>query len=729
MAFFRQRSLVWSLLACLMLAEGCRLRDENAFKTCGDECYRAMASQIEYPAVSQCSATDADWASAEPVTLTSPTDIKYRDMTLQEAVQIALTQSKVIRDLGGSVLRSPAQVETFWDPAAVETDPRFGIDAALSAFDAQLSASAYGAKNDRAINNEFFGGGTRLLQQDTATVQEQLSKKAATGSQFALRHYTNYDANNAPSNLFPSAWTTWFETEARQPLLQGAGTTFNRIAGSSNIPGLYTGVLVARVNTDVELTEFEMAVRDLVSNVENAYWDLYFGYRDLDARIAARDAALDTWRRIHALYVANRRGGEAEKEAQAREQYYRFQEDVQNALSGRLFQGTSVNNGSSGGTFRAMGGVQVSERRLRMLIGLPPSDGALIRPADEPVTAPIHFDWQEISRESLVRRAELRRQRFMTRRYELEQIAAKNYLLPRLDAVGLYRWRGFGDDLLHSDSAGRAEFDNAYMNLTSGNFQEWQIGMELNMPLGFRQGSAAVKNAELQLCRARAILRESEHQVLHDAANSVGEFDRAIVVAQTTAHRLDAARAQLAAVQAAFEADKAPLDLLLEAQRRLADAEIRHYQSLSEYALAIKNVHYAKGTLLEYDGVVLNESQWPAKAYADAAERESLRFKPRPLNYVSSRAPRTADGPYDQHSMVHELGPTASADSQQGEPTQPQQPNSVQPAPSANPSEPISTPPAAPTAPIIPTSNSTPLSAKPENARDLAAALQAAAEQ
>ena len=59
---------------------------------------------------------------------------------------------------------------------------------------------------------------------------------------------------------------------------------FNRIAGPITTPGVYNGVLIARLNTDVALTDFEIAVRDLVSNVENAYWDLYFGYRVLDAR-------------------------------------------------------------------------------------------------------------------------------------------------------------------------------------------------------------------------------------------------------------------------------------------------------------------------------------------------------------------------------------------------------------------------------------------------------------
>jgi outer membrane protein TolC len=657
----RHPGLVFTTACSLLVSAtpGCHLRETNAFKTsCGDDCYATIATQVEYPEVTPCTAISEDgWAALEPLTISNATNLQYWDLSLQEAVQIALSQSRVMRDLGGAVLRTPQQVETQLDPAVVETDPRFGVDAALSAFDAQLSASVFGEKNDRAINNQFFGGGTRLLDQDLMVTQAQIAKRSVTGSRFAFRHYIDYDSNNAPGNIFASAWNTNFETEVRQPLLQGAGTTFNRIAGASEIPGLYTGVLIARANTDVELSDFEIAVRDLVSNLENAYWDLYFAYRDLDAKVAARDSALETWRRINALNQSGRRGGESEKEAQAREQFYRFQEDVQNALSGRLIDGTSVNNGSSGGTFRGTGGVQVAERRLRMLMGLPPSDGRFIRTSDEPVTAPVHFDWAEISRESLVRRVELRRQRFVTRRYELELIASRNYLLPRLDAVGRYRWRGFGDDLLHSDSTGRPRFDNAFMNLTSGDFQEWQLGLELNVPFGYRREFAAVRNAELMLSRARAVLQEQEHLVLHDSAGAVAEFERAMVVAQTTANRLDAAQTQLAAVRAAYDADKAPLDLLLEAQRLQADAESRNFRALAEYAIAIKNVHYSKGTLLDYDGVMLSESGWPTKAYADAAERETNRGAPKPLNYTSASAPLVGRGAYDQQPLDEELIP------------------------------------------------------------------------
>jgi hypothetical protein len=652
------------LAGAMLLAPGCRSRDR--FVACGEglgcDPYVQQATAIEYPALSDCSVGDCNAAihALAPRLLTSSQPANYRDLTLAETVQVALAQSTVLSDLGGAVIRSPDATQTVYDASIVETDAARGIEAALSEFDAQFQTNFNFENNDRAINNEFFGGGTRLLTQDTGALQSQIIKRSVTGTQLAARHIAEFDSNNAPGNAFVSAWTTKLETEIRHPLLQGSGMEFNRIAGPGTSPGVYNGVLLARVKTDVELTDFEIAVRNYVSNIENAYWDLYFAYRDLDAKIAARDAALDTWRRVRALYDAGRRGGEAEKEAQAREQYYRFEEEVQNALTGRLFDGTRVGNGSQGGTFRGAGGVHVCERRLRRLMNLPAADGELLRPADEPVLVEIAFDWHEVAGEAVSRRAELRRQKWNIRRRELELIASKNHLLPRLDAVGRYRFRGFGDDLIDSNSNGAMRFDNAYDDMLTGDFQEWQLGFELDVPIGFRRAHTAVRNAELLLARERALLGDSQNEVIHDVAGSVAEVDRAYQVALTSFNRLVASREQLAAVSAAFEADKVPLDLLLDAQRRLSEAESRYYRALAEHAIAIKNVHFSKGTLLEFDGVFLAEGPWPGAAYRDADELERRRGRARSLNYASTRAAtKVSNGPYDQHPHEAIVAPAA----------------------------------------------------------------------
>lgn len=153
-----------------------------------------------------------------------------------------------MRNLGGSLVRSPRSVNTNLDPALVFTDPRIGEEAALSAFDANFFVNNYFERNDRGLNNQFFGT-NGSFKQDLNTTQAGVNKRSATGGLFSFRNVTVYDRNNQLSNRFPfDSWETYVEGEARQPLLQGAGTEFNRIAGPRAFPGELNGVLLAGTN-------------------------------------------------------------------------------------------------------------------------------------------------------------------------------------------------------------------------------------------------------------------------------------------------------------------------------------------------------------------------------------------------------------------------------------------------------------------------------------------------
>lgn len=593
--------------------------------------FQTLARQIEQPDVP--SPTDDQIAATPvPISLVQDEVQDYLDMSLEQAIHLALKNSSILRDLGGTILRTPDIAKSKFDPSVVETDPQLGIEGALSAFDAGFTTSFSNENNDRVLNNIFFGGGTRELTQTFSVWQSQINKTSASGTQLAVKNYAQYDANNAPGNEFYGAYTTWYDLEARHPLLQGAGVDFNRIAGPNSRPGAMNGVVIARLNSDTALADFELGVRNYLSDVENAYWDLYFAYRDVAAKVRARDAALKTWRRIQALNEQGRSGGEASKEAQAREQYFRFEEEAQNALHGKLIDGTRTYNGSTGGTFRGSGGVYVVERRLRLLIGLPITDGKIIRPNNEPLTSRLQFNWEICLLESLSRRVEIRRQKWQLQRREAELEASRNFLLPRLDATGRYRWRGFGQDFL--PFGGTGEFNNAYSDLLSGKFQEWQMGGELSIPIGFRKAHAAVRQAELHVERERAVLHETERSVVHDLSNALSELDRAYAVLETNLNRRIAAAEQVAAIEAAdeFGTDTALLYVSLDAQRRLAEAETAYFRSVVEYQLAVKNVQVEKGTLLDYDEVHLNEGPWPEKAQSDADQREWLRGEPYPYD-------------------------------------------------------------------------------------------------
>jgi outer membrane protein TolC len=640
------RQLWVALTSITLVASGCAPRQPFYFFEDGDLSHYVGAIQkLEYPDATQ-EPLDEAAGAVEPLTLSNPNFDNVWELSLEEAVRTALENGKILRNLGGrfasfggprpqtgeppvSLLTSPVQTPTVYDPAIVETDPFRGVESALALFDAQLSSSLTWERLNRPQNFNAAGG-TIFPQQllgDQGNWTSGITKRTATGATWGFNNSTIYDNNNSPIREVPSTWTTNYDFTFSQPLLQGAGTTYNRIAGPDFFDNLYgrpnfRGVLLARINADISLADFEAGVRNLVSDTEQSYWELYFAYRNLESRKAGRDSSLEAWRKVHALYVEQSRGGEADKEAQAREQYFFFRGEVENALTD----------------------VYRCENRLRYMMGISASDGRLIRPSDEPTTARISFDWQQSLVEALSRSAELRKQKWVIKQRELELTAAKNLILPRLDLVGRWRFLGMGQDLLNqnynpynADNVDALAGTDAYSTLFSGKFQEWQAGAQFLMPLGFRRELATVRHHQLQLARERARLQDEELEASHALVEAVRNVDTNFALAQTNFNRRVAAERQVEAVQAAYDAGTVTLDQLLDAQRRRAEAESGYYRALVDYSRSISQLHYRKGSLLEYNGVFLAEGPWPGKAYFDAHRRARQRDASLYLDYGHSR--------------------------------------------------------------------------------------------
>lgn len=686
--------------------------------------YLDVATQIEYPDVEEPPLNEVV-NTLPPLTLKNRENYEVWDLPLSEVVQYTLYNSQVLRQIGVRVqsaapetisrtLISPVAVTTTYDPALTESVTGLsvgspfqgsGTEAALSEFDATLDASVFWEKNRRPQNRPDSGVGADffppIFAQDTGTFTSGITKTTAVGTRFGFRNNTSYEKNNTDESFRPLAsdWTTNFEASFQHPLLQGGGVQYNRIAGpmtfdqySAGLGNPIDGVMIARIRTDQSLADFEGAVRNVIRDVEDAYWELYFAYRDLEARKLGRDSAQESWRKTAALFRTGSKGGSAADEARARIQFYQFHAQVETALT-ELFR---------------------AENRLRFVMGLSSSDGRLIRPSDEPTTARVAFDWAGIHSEALTRREEVRREKWEIKRRELELVAARNFLLPRLDAVGRYRWLGLGDDLI-SGARGSSAFNEpgstAFGVLTSGEFQEWQLGLQLSVPIGFRSQLSGIRHQELLLARERALLQDLELEISHQVSDAIRELDLQYGLVQTNFNQRVAAEAEVTANEAAYRANIATLDLLLDSQARRAQAESAYYRSLVDYNRSIMNVHYRKGSLLEYDGVYLAEGPWPAKAYFDALRQARKRDAGLYVDYGYTRPSVVSRGPYEQMQGTTTGGDTAVEGSEMYAPlpdegmmpSQPAQPTEVLPPPQHR--QPTGTPPAGTSTSVRPASH------------------------
>ena len=568
--------------------------------------YRDYAGKTEHVCIDNHTAESVQ-TTIEPRNLLRRVEEEIHSLSLDEAIRTALSNNEIIEtsSLGGVgsalVLNSPRGVSSVYDPAIQESGVLFGgglgIEAALSRFDTQFTTSALWGRSTAT-----------LIPRETGVFNSSLSKQFATGGTVALSHNWNY-LGTPTAAPFNSTYTGSVGLSIRQPLLAGSGVEFTRIAGPTNpvlgaITGVGQGVVISRINNDISIADFELAVRDSVRDIENAYWDLYLAYRTFDTAVIAHRSARRTWREsrdkadVGILNPAD--------ELQAKDRLYETKATVEQSLSS-IFRAESV---------------------LRRLVGLPVNDGRVLRPSDDPAIAEYVPGWESSLQQGLRYRTELRAQKFRIKSLQLQLKAARSLIRPSVNAVGSYDINGFGDRLLaydRTDPVTGRPLRSGYGSLTGAGLESWTAGVEVTIPIGFRSQRSQVRNLELQLAKDTAVLAAQERTISHEIAIAIQEVTAAFATAQSHRKRLQAARERVEKLAFTKELGAGTLDLVLRAQASAAAAEGSYYQQVVNYNKALVNLNLATGSLLEYNGVYLAEGQWSQDAQSDAAIRAAER--------------------------------------------------------------------------------------------------------
>jgi len=615
------------------------------------EYYLNTATRIEYPDVEVDSLAETT-ESLPPLTIGNH-DYEFWNLTLEECVSIALNNARFFVTTSGNVAAqftsaSADQLGSIYDVAITQsttqsipltidgagnrTLPRGvlranqigGVEDALAEFDAQASAFFDYSTTDRPQNTTV----NVATQTGTTTQQSAISKRFATGGVGTLRQQIIYDRTGTPLNqtlrVLPSTWTASLEAQVQHPLMRNRGTLINRIP-----------VVLASLNEDVALADFEIQVRNLVRDVEVAYWDLYVAYRAVSTAIIARNSAQATYRFAQLQFEGGT--GAITEVAQAQEQYFNFRASLEAALAGSNVLGDE------------RFGVYGAERVLRELMGVAPTDGRLVRPIDEPSLARVEFDWHESVAQMLYLSPEMRRGRYIIKQRELEQMTAKNQLLPEVNLSLLYRWVGVGATL-GPPNGGDARFpgrgSSALGELTSGDFQEGVVRLEITPPaIGGRRERTRIRGAQLRLQQSRAYLQDAERLLVSQLSGAVAKAYSHYQLVQSHAQRWQAAETEVTARLAEYRGGQSPVNVVLQSQQRRADAQIDYYRSLAEYNKSINYVDYLKGTMLANSNITLAEGPWNKKAYWDALERARERSAGKKGQYGVSRPGVVRRGP------------------------------------------------------------------------------------
>jgi len=558
---------------------------------------------------------------ANPATVLDP-NRPARFITLKECIAIALEQGNTgsqgqpglkVDNLpgfnAGQYFNNTDSIRVLAiDPAIVASD----LERALSKFDARWITSLQWQKIDQPVAVQFV---KFQNSQDTANLTSTLAKPLPTGGVAGITFSTNYskfDSGASPfGNFVNPNYTPRVQFTFEQPLLRLFGVEINQL--TPNHPGSQLlniqplggngtqGILINRIRLDQQKAAFDIRVNGLLLSVEAAYWNLYAAYYNLYAQTEGLRQAYEGFRFTQ---IRVQIGTDPPQNLdQARAQFERFRSQV----------------------YEARGQVLDAERQLRGHLSLRSDDGTRLVPIDQPNLAPYQPDFNEAANETMANLPELLIARQDLKTQQLNLLLQKNLRRPDLRAFGTYDIAGLGTRLDGREFADDARTipGNALTSLANNQFNSWTIGFRLDIPIGFRDANALVRQAQLNLAKSYYGLRDSELKALEILVDRYRRVIQTHALIGTRQAEREALQQYVAKIKILIDTGRwQPADFLnyLTVQQQLAAALANEFRAVADYNTALAAFEYAKGTIQQYNNVTVSEGPLPPWAQKKAAD-------------------------------------------------------------------------------------------------------------
>lgn len=441
--------------------------------------------------------------------------------------------------------------------------------------------------------------------------------------------------------------------------------------------------MLARIETERSYFQLKDALQEQIRGVIEGYWNLVFARTDVWARRQQVDQLREGVRRLRAR--------------------------VDVAIDNRadLAQAELALANARANLVSSEANVLQREAALRNLLGIVPSDNTVYVPVTPPISDQFLADWRSVVQIAQERRPDLIELKLILEADNQLLVQANNNALPRLDAVGLYRWNGLEGEMPNGTT----------LRSGAGQFTDWTLGVNFSVPIGLRAGRAGLRRVELLLARDRANLDQGMHAAVHNLATNVRSLDQAYESYAAFRAAREAARVNLDSQISRYRTGQGILLNVLQAIADWGNTISGEANALAQYNVQLATLERQTGTILETHGVYLYEERYgsigPLGRFAQ------------PVCYPLSNPPTpnderygTSDDPAEDSFSLRpprEFGDKASrlpAAEPQGEEAPAPQPSPIPlPAPNSNPT----IPPSAAKAPVrqasalrkIPAGNST----------------------
>jgi len=461
------------------------------------------------------------------------------------------------------------------DLAVARLQPAFSAErlaAAEAVFDSVFFADTAWNDGDRPQAAPSVGGipvGTAVRQQDAATFDTGIRKPFETGAQLTLSTGFEYVNNKTPGfNLVPDpGWTANATAGLTQPLLRNAGEDVNRAE-----------IHLSRNTLRKDVHELERRLLATTADVVEAYWRLALARDTVVIRQQLLNMTLETREKID-------RRQEFDVSPVQRAQAYSFVELRRSDL------------------IRAQRDWRDASDRLKRLLddpSLPLTGEAGVAPADDPSEAAFKMSLLDGVTTALQHRPEVRQALIEIDDADVRQRVADNQRLPLLNFNAQVQYLGL-------DGSG----EGAYSEIGEADFIEYVLGAQFEQPIGNRAAEAEFRAARLVKQSSVINYRSTARQVVLEVKEALRRLrtSHALIAVNRAARR--AAAENLRALLEREDKGEALtpeflLDLKLNTQQRLAEAQLLERQSVVDYNIAAGRLLQATGSLLERHGITVD---------------------------------------------------------------------------------------------------------------------------
>jgi outer membrane protein TolC len=469
-----------------------------------------------------------------------------------------------------------------------------GVGSSVNSYDPFIQAQTYVDHTKAQLTNPTLIG---IRNYELNTILGDISYQQAfpTGTSIQAVWNNNRETTNSPNNSLNPQLYSFVQFYAQQQLLSGFGL-------GPNLRFLH----IAKTNQKVSDIAFRAQVIATVTQICDLYWDLVNAYdieQVSERSVAFANETLDKSRKqLQLQAIPEMDVLKAEGDLATRQQ------DLTVARTNLELQELYMKNAIT----RSLDDPILEEMPVVPVDHVNMQSGAGGQSVQDMIAA------------ALENRTELQESRLQLQNSELSRKTARNALLPQLSLYGFYSGTGYaGTSKPGSGTEAGAGFGGAVENAFNYSSPEYQVGLQLSVPLRNRVAKADQYRTELEYRQSQVYLEELKKRIRIEVRSASYTFEQGGARVEAAQKARDLAARTLDIMQKEQKLGAGSNQQTLSAEHDLAVAESALATAETTYEKARIDLRRSVGSILEDFGISIEMAKNGAAKQSTTAPPEA----------------------------------------------------------------------------------------------------------